>query len=218
MKSLRRIGAEAKSMGVFHKIHLFTEEHFDRDFIAQHGNFIRKNPRGYGYWLWKPYFLRRVMASMADDDILVYADAGCTFNKAGRERLLEYIEMCKGDEKNVSFQTGHKDKYWCKMDLISSLGAESLSESGQLIATTFIISKCQKMVDLIERWYRLAQDYHLLDDSPSIIGNAPGFVEHRHDQSIFSLLRKEAGSKILPDETWLAELRGRAPIWATRIV
>lgn len=93
MKSLRRIGAEAKSMGVFHKIHLFTEKHFDRDFIAQHGNFIRKNPRGYGYWLWKPYFLRRVIASMADDDILVYADAGCTFNKAGRERLLEYRDV-----------------------------------------------------------------------------------------------------------------------------
>lgn len=125
--------------------------------------------------------------------------------------------MCRGDEANVSFQTVHKDRDWCKMDLICRLGAECLSESGQLIATAFIVRKCQKMVDLIERWYLLAQDYHLLDDSRSIMDNAPGFVEHRHDQSIFSILRKEAGSKILPDETWLAELRARAPIWATRI-
>lgn len=29
---------------------------------------------------------------------------------------------------------------------------------------------------------------HLVDDSPSLLPNAHGFKEHRHDQSIFSLL------------------------------
>ena len=35
--------------------------------------------------------------------------------------------------------------------------------------------------------------YHLLDDSKSVNPNYPGFNEHRHDQSIFSLLTKKHG-------------------------
>ena len=31
----------------------------------------------------------------------------------------------------------------------------------------------------------------LVDDSPSVLANAPNFVEHRHDQSVFSLLTKK---------------------------
>jgi hypothetical protein len=219
-KSLRRIGIGAKSMDVFHKIHLFTEKHFDPEFIAKHGHFIRKNKRGYGYWIWKPYLVHKVITDIADNDILVYADAGCTFNTAGRDRLLEYIKMCQGEEANVSFQIGHTDKHWCKMDLIHKIEAENrdITENGQLIATTFIIRKCPAMVALVEKWYQLAQDYHMLDDSPSILPNAQGFIEHRHDQSIFSLLRKKGKSQILPDETWHPELRQKAPIWATRII
>ena len=37
---------------------------------------ITKNPRGYGYWLWKSYIIKKTIEKMSDDDILLYLDCG----------------------------------------------------------------------------------------------------------------------------------------------
>mgnify|MGYP000273858874 CR=1 FL=1 len=42
--------------------------------------------------------------------------------------------------------------------------------------------------NIIKEWYELGSDYHNIDDSPSIIPNDSNFIEHRHDQSIFTNL------------------------------
>ena len=44
----------------------------------------------------------------------------------------------------------------------------------------------------MKEYYEIgSQNYHFIDDSPSIYINFSCFVEHRHDQSIFSLLTKK---------------------------
>ena len=50
---------------------------------------------------------------------------------------------------------------------------------------------CKETLHLVNEWYKLACDYHILDDSPSIAKNSRHFKDHRHDQSIFSLLTKK---------------------------
>jgi hypothetical protein len=47
----------------------------------------------------------------------------------------------------------------------------------------------------IDEWYDLGCDYHNIDDSPSVKKNFRFFKEHRHDQSIFSLLLKKSNLK-----------------------
>ena len=59
----------------------------------------------------------------------------------------------------------------------------------------------QDFEQMFNKWYETIQNYHLVDDSPSATMNDTLFIEHRHDQSIFSLLRKKYGSIILNDET-----------------
>ena len=57
----------------------------DTLFWNQHGDFINKNSKGYGYWIWKSYIIfKYVQEEMNEDDILLYMDAGCTFNKKGK--------------------------------------------------------------------------------------------------------------------------------------
>ena len=61
----------------------------------------------------------------------------------------------------------------------------------------------------------------LIDDTPSEVAELPEFIEHRHDQSIFSLLVKQSNQHaIIPDETeWFGDWIGmgdKYPIWATR--
>ena len=44
------------------------------------------------------------------------------------------------------------------------------------------------------------ENFHLADDTPSQSNNEVGFIEHRHDQSILSLLLKQYGTSVIPLE------------------
>jgi len=225
-KSIQRIKQQANNMNIFDYIYVYTEKDFDKDFINKHGNFINNSKRGYGYWLWKSYFTYKTMKLMEEGDILIYADAGCTLINTPNaiKRLKQYITLCsKLNAANISFQLCFPEKTYTKMDLFDrlDLNNEDMKESGQLMATVFILKKCDKTVDLINQYYSLSQEYNLIDDSPSKISNDPKFIDHRHDQSLFSLLRKKIGTIIIPDETWYPDFTNKIvlnfPILATRI-
>lgn len=74
-----RLIEQAKSLELFDKITLYKDADLkaDTEFWEKHGDFIEKNKRGYGYWIWKPYLIKKSMDSMKDGDILLYADCGC---------------------------------------------------------------------------------------------------------------------------------------------
>lgn len=221
--ALQRICGEAKSFNLFTKILGYTDVYLknDTEFWSKHGNFISVNPRGYGYWLWKSYLCKKLLASINDGDIIVYADAGCTMNLQGKPRLLEYIEMCKTHESGiVSFQLTHLEQCWTKNDTSQYLGASRAElSSGQLVGGIFILRKCKTVLDIVDKWYETGSKYNLIDDSPSLAPNDPEFKENRHDQSIWSILRKQHGSIILPDETYFLDWNiygAPFPFWATR--
>ena len=224
--SIKRIKQEAANMNIFDKIFVYTEKDFDKDFINKHQDFINNSNRGYGYWIWKSYFTQKTLTIMDDGDILIYADSGCSLinTPAALKRLNQYITLCNRLENaNISFQMCFPEKKYTKMDLFHRLDVNNndMLNSGQLVGGIFILRKCLKTVNLINEYYQLSQDYHLIDDSPSIIPNNSEFIDHRHDQSLFSLLRKKYGTILIPDETWYPDFRDSKvlnfPILATRI-
>jgi hypothetical protein len=89
------------------------------------------------------------------------------------------------------------------MDLFEYLDMSNEKElnTPQLFATTFILRKCDHSVNIVKKWYETSCIYHNIDDTPSFLPNDSGFVDHRHDQSIFSLLRKKYGAEILNEHT-----------------
>lgn len=221
--ALNRICFEAEQIKTFNKIIGYNEKNLinDKKFWNKHGNFITNNRRGFGYWLWKSYLIKKTMKEMNVNDILVYADSGCSINLNGKQRLLEYFDIVNNSKFGIlSFNLGHLEKTWTKMDIINYFGAHDLLETGQLVATTFILRKCDHTVNLVKKWFNGCCEYNLIDDSPSKIPNNLSFIENRHDQSIFSILRKKLGTEIILDETYFApnwEITGRNfPIWATR--
>ena len=48
----------------------------------------------------------------------------------------------------------------------------------------------EKTYNFIKLWNNIMTNYHLIDDTPSKSPNFKEFKEHRHDQSILSLLLK----------------------------
>ena len=112
------------------------------------------------------------------------------------------------------------ENQWTKRDLLEKLGMSDTT-SGQLMATSFIIRNTPETHTLVRQWRDLCEQYALIDDEPSVAGpEANGFREHRHDQSVWSLLRKQFGAVVLDDETfWDNEWEQKCnfPIHARRL-
>ena len=216
--AVNRITNEAKRFELFDNIVGLTEDYLKNDtvFWKKHQTFMENNSRGYGYWLWKSYITKKQLEQMNENDILLYADAGCTLNIHGKKRLKEYIQMAK-DHNIVSFQMNHHlEQVWTKMDTILELKATGLMETGQLIGGIFLIKKCKITIDLVNRWYNTCCKYHLLNDN-CVLPNHSSFRDNRHDQSIWSILRKQNCKFFLTDETYTVPWNTDFPIWATRM-
>ena len=223
--SLNRINREALSLNVFDKVIVYTENDFDENYLEKHGEFMKKN-RGYGFWMWKSYFVKKTMEEMDDEDILVFADCGCHLvnNPTAINRLESYFKLCNNIDSGIlSFQMCFPEKSYTKMDVFEKLDEvnDKMMNSGQLVGGIFVLRKCQNTINLINEYYELCQNYNLIDESESQLPNDPTFIAHRHDQSVFSILRKKRGTILIPDETWYDDFMSydaqSKPILATRI-
>lgn len=217
----RRIGQEARDCGVFDEVHAFDQGSLGPEFWAVHRDFVKRSPRGYGYWLWKPYFALKLMETMSADDILVFADAGCTVNckPVAKQRLLEYLEMVRSSPYGLLvFQLELHEAKYNKPDLLRYMHAnESVYDGRQIVGGIWALRKCQHTEFMFRLWYALGGNYHLIDDSKPLlpaVSKRHRYKEHRHDQAIWSLLVKKYGATILPDETW--PINESHPIQATK--
>jgi hypothetical protein len=191
----KRLVNQANSTKLFDTTKMFTDVDLraDIEFWKQHGEFIQRNRRGYGYWLWKPYIIKKTMDAMSDGDILLYLDCGCEIDTRESAVLSKYFEYVKTDLV-IGTQT-QIEKFWDKMDLVLHLGmSDSPSlHTPQRQGGAVLYCVCDKTRELVNMWYKTCCDYHLIDDTPSVASNIAGFRQHRHDQSVFSLLSKKYG-------------------------
>jgi hypothetical protein len=224
--SLQRIKREAENLKIFDEICVYTENDFDEEYLKLHGDFMKNNKSGYGYWIWKSYFVKKTMERMDFNDILIFADCGCHLvnNEIAINRLKSYIQLCdKVKFGNLSFQMCFPERQYTKMDVFEKLDCmnENMLNSGQLVGGIFLLKKCEHTIQLINKYYELCSNYNLIDNSPSKLPNDPSYIDHRHDQSVFSILRKQMGTLTIPDETWFPNFMSSEaqskPILATRI-
>ena len=208
-KALKRIHNQALKSNFFLTIDLYNETNTPN--IDIHREFISKNKRGYGYWLWKPLVILDMMNKYEKDSIIIYADAGCEIIKTDSTVKLfnKYIEDVKTHPSHIlGFVIGYTECAWTKNDLFNYLDTTNNDKnSNQICAGIQILLNNERNKKLMEEWLHIMtiNNYHYVDDSPSIIKNHIKFKEHRHDQSVFSLLRKKYGfcpekchSRILP--------------------
>ena len=215
--SRNRLRAEALATGWFRRVEAYSPWRI-RGFVAAHWAFLRASKRGGGYWVWKPEVIRRTLLTMQEGEFLVYLDAGSTIDPDCGWRVAEYLELLTNEPAGVvGFQLDHVEESWTKADLAAYLGTLSSSAimtSGQILATCVLIRNCSSSRELVQRWLETAtvENYRFVDDSPSRLPNAPSFKEHRHDQSILSLLLKQANVAVMPAK----EPEGRCPFRRTR--
>lgn len=192
-KSLVRLHKQAEAFP-FTEVVTMTEKDLPKDF--RDNLHPKRYPRGYGYWKWKSYLVDWTLADLQDGDVLVYADAGALLNAAGMQRFKEYIDMARACESGIlTFQQQFLEKDYAKGDLTAHCGVYDNKEilcSYQLWGGVIIINKYSKPVVIIKEWTDICiNHFQLITDKRSLLPNASGFIENRHDQAAMSLTFKK---------------------------
>lgn len=188
LKSQKKNSKTGLKIGGFCKAISYSCDDIDSEFGKKNAKILSMK-RGGGYWLWKPYFIKKTLDSLEWNEYLFYSDSGSYFIDS-IHHIKEVVE-----QDIVPFELQYIEKKWTKRDAFLLMGCDSpkYSETKQRMASFSLWKKTQFSVDFVNEWLTLSQDERLITDLGNTLGqeNYNGFVEHRHDQSIFSLLTKK---------------------------
>lgn len=203
----------------FDKIHLFSAKDLDADF-TEHIYKPIKSFRGGGYWIWKPYFVKKVLDEIEEDDIMIYCDAGCMINQDGKKRFDEYMDLLVSSPTgSLDFSLVWREYQYTKQEVFQHFrSSTNVITSLQLHSTVLLLKKCEHTRLLVDRWYDSAIHHPFLFTDEIVLPQYPEFIDHRHDQSIFSVIRKTFGATIIPDEICYGgfDTEKHLPFWSTR--
>jgi len=210
----QRIAVQARETGWFASVQTFHEEDLPKlssKWFETHRDFIRANARGFGYWMWKPFIILEVLKTLPEGEILLYADAGFEISKGGAAKFRGYLDEVQRAEF-LAFEITHPIHKWTKGDVFAYFSIAPNSEiyfEDQLQSGLLFFRKTAKSLLFVSHWAELmaARGYSLLDDTVSVAPNSEGFVEHRHDQAILTVLAKmHRFGSILPAEDYHADI------------
>jgi hypothetical protein len=207
--AVKRLCEQANNFKIFSKIYGFTENDLINDsiFWNEHSQFILNNPRGLGYWIWKGYLMKKIMESneIEENDIILYLDCGCELNIYGKERFIDYIDMTNKYNNLAFYMPECIEKVFTKMDLFKYMNTSTEDmNSGQLVGGIVFLKKNNDNLNFLNELNDLykCNNYHFVDDTPSIEPNDILFNENRHDQSCYSLLIKKYKMFKIPGEIY----------------
>lgn len=180
----------------FDKVCEFGPDDVDEDFRRAHAD-IFAYERGNGLWLWKPYIINKVMAECADGDYIFYLDSGAFFMRDPAP-LFAYVT-----DDNPIFVTDIPllESCWTKPSCFDTMDAHAFKDTNQ-IQSGYILFKVNDYTrKFFREYFDLCSNTDVLiseglgkyDKVEKHYGN--GFVSHREDQSVLSLLCKKKGIK-----------------------
>jgi len=151
------------------------------------------NPKGAGFWLWKPYIINKVMQKINDGDILFYVDSGAEIVSD----VQPLVDLCKKQGGILLFNGMDIMKFCIKRDCFIKMGCDNKKYwNAQYCAGGYqIFIKNKESMQFLKEDLKYVQIPELIDDSPSLAPNFMGFKRHNHDQAILSILAVKYGVK-----------------------
>lgn len=158
---------------------------------------ILEQPRGAGYWLWKPWITLERLRQVGPDDVVVY-------NDVGRYKPGSFIPFPRFPQAAVNMAALSPSRYlfgfiadwlvqghYTKRDCFIGLDAdtEDMHLANQISGGPIFAMPSDASFAFLEDWLRFAQDPRLLTDMPDEMGTPlKEFEDHRHDMAISSIL------------------------------
>ena len=194
------------TFGNFDEVIRFNKSYLSKDFLDRNAKIFAER-KGAGLWLWKPYIIYQALTKFTlDGDYIFYSDAGAEWI-APVDPLIDIVE----NEGIVLFHTdpvsGNTETQQTKADVFQKFCADDIKyyTSYPRHGGFQLYKNCNRAKDFIAAYLHFCQDYHLISDEESIYPNFPDFKQHRHDQSIMSVLSKKYGIGSYRDPTQYGE-------------
>lgn len=199
--SQKRLNKSALKFGIDQTFSFTFEEIKKTDFYKKNRDILDQK-RGAGYWLWKPYIILEVLNKIENGDILVYSDSGIEITK-DLQPLFNALQKTPGV---LTFNNcGHLNKTWTKRDCFILMDCDSEKYWGAIhrFGSFSLYKKNDFSINFVKDWLRYSQDERIITDKENTLGlpNFEGFKEHRHDQSIFTLLAIKNDLELFRDPT-----------------
>ena len=189
------------------------------DFFIEHSDFFVSHSKGFGLWLWKPFIIKEAISQFNQAKYIIYIDAGVELNitKLSLLRLNEYFEIVEKTGA-LAFKLNLLEKDFTS-PLLFSKQFKKLPIRGQISASIICFKNNETTFSFISDWL----DKMIIDDYELTLGYNPRhkviFDNHRHDQSILSLLWYESSFSVLEDETFFEKDWSKGhnyPFWVAR--
>jgi len=203
-QAAERIVNQAKAFPEINDAISYTESDLDAGFYDLFWDIDHQKTRGFGFWSWKPFLIKRALESLNNGDILIYVDAGAELNSRGHARFVEYLDYtAREDFLCFAMPLQHRD--WCKQAPELNLGPEFYFRN-QLSAAFLMMRKSSKTIQLVDHWLMLSSldGGKLLKDPTGLeIQENLKLKDHRHDQALLTVSVFLLGMPVkAPDETY----------------
>jgi hypothetical protein len=203
----KHIIALAKHSGFFEESISFGKADLDSAFKKNYSEILNMQ-RGGGYWIWKHRIIENFLQQINKNDLIVYSDAGATFNYKAKKRFFEYIDIINGSDYGnfrIECEPHFIENEWTITELFDYFQLDKLSDVGtstQLEGGHMIIKKSDHTDYFMNEFKKVIRhDQYLITDKYNKKQKFKNFKENRHDQSIFSLLSKKYGCEYIENET-----------------
>jgi hypothetical protein len=163
--------------------------------------------RGAGYWAWKPLLIKHQFelwhrGVYKDDDIVMYSDSGATFAK-NLQPLFDKIE--KEPMGIAAFRLAglHYECQYNRKKVVEAFGLNphDIGRTPQHMASFVLFRMCSSAEKIVDFWLSKCLTPELIMDQPRDPDEYTNFVDHRHDQALWSLTVKKFGVPVYPDPT-----------------
>ncbi|CAM2911626.1 hypothetical protein [Rariglobus hedericola] len=177
--------ASARRHGVAH-ISALDSSTADNNFAAAHRETLSER-EGAGYWLWKPRIILDALERAAENDLVVYVDSGSDLRGP-----LEALATSANGRDGVLFWNDYPNRMHVKRDafVLTGTDATHFHNARQLDAAFLVFRNNERVRAFVRLWLEHCADPRQLTDRANTCGlpDLPGFVGHRHDQSLLTLL------------------------------
>ena len=194
----RRIVEDAPKLGadrvlVYDDTWWFASEYFEA--LPQ----WLKQTRGKGchWFVWKPAVIMHTLLHWASDgDVVLFTDADC-YPIAD---LSVIYRIAARDGVMLFAASSHQNRSWCKRDCLIVMNQDEprYIDTQHGVARFMAFQKGPwKPLQFLMEWLTYCMNYRATTFDPSVLGpEHPGFVEHRTEQAIFTLLAHRYGYKL----------------------
>lgn len=169
--------------------------------------YFQENPaldpkaRGYGWWAWKPYVILKTLREFKGR--VVYLDAAIIVKKSldglfDPQRIMSFFELGEAVAKKYT------NRRWTKNECFDAMGISAdntaVRDAYQVNAAVQAYSCHPDALTFLEAYAEACKDPALVSDASGSIQD-PEFQDHRHDQSILSILLATLNHPVRPDIT-----------------